>query len=63
MAARLHERRKRPCELIFPKQLGLNGAMVESRTRPLPKVALRHCIALGIALALTYHRNGAKDHL
>jgi hypothetical protein len=65
--------------LILLKRLGLNGAMAESRTKTLkwgepsyltneirsgstiriPKAALRHCIAL----ALTYHRSGAKDYL
>jgi hypothetical protein len=38
---------------------GGNRSILLEADRPLPKAALRHCIAL----ALTYHRNAAKDHL
>jgi hypothetical protein len=38
---------------------GGNRSILLDAGRPLPKAALRHCIAL----ALTYHRNGAKDYL
>lgn len=40
-------------------QFGGNRSILFDADRPLPKAALRHCIAL----ALTYHRGGAKDHL
>ena len=36
-----------------------NRSILLDADQPLPKAALRHCIAL----ALTYHRNGAKDYL
>jgi hypothetical protein len=42
-------------ELTF----GGNRSILLDADRPLPKAALRHCIAL----ALTYHRNAAKDYL
>jgi hypothetical protein len=38
---------------------GGNRSILLEADRPLPKAALRHCIAL----ALTYHRNAAKDTL
>ena len=38
---------------------GGNRSILLDAGKPLPKAALRHCIAL----ALTYHRNGAKDYL
>jgi hypothetical protein len=38
---------------------GGNRSILLDAGRPLPKAALRHCIAL----ALTYHRGGAKDYL
>lgn len=38
---------------------GGNRSILLEAGRPLPKAALRHCIAL----ALTYHRNGTKDYL
>ena len=38
---------------------GGNRSILLDADQPLPKAALRHCIAL----ALTYHRNGAKDYL
>jgi hypothetical protein len=38
---------------------GGNRSILLDAARPLPKAALRHCIAL----ALTYHRGGAKDFL
>jgi hypothetical protein len=38
---------------------GGNRSILLDAGRRLPKAALRHCIAL----ALTYHRNGAKDYL
>jgi hypothetical protein len=38
---------------------GGNRSILLDADRPLPKAALRHCIAL----ALTYHRNAAKDYL
>ena len=38
---------------------GGNRSILLDADRPLPKAALRHCIAL----ALTYHRSGAKDYL
>jgi hypothetical protein len=38
---------------------GGNRSILLETDRPLPKAALRHCIAL----ALTYHRNAAKDYL
>ncbi|MDQ7247369.1 DUF1801 domain-containing protein [Dongia sedimenti] len=42
-------------ELTF----GGNRSILMDTDQPLPKAALRHCIAL----ALTYHRNAVKDHL
>ena len=42
-------------ELTF----GGNRSILLQADQPLPKAALRHCIAL----ALTYHRNGAKEYL
>ena len=42
-------------ELTF----GGNRSILFDAKKPLPKAALRHCIAL----ALTYHRSGAKDYL
>jgi len=42
-------------ELTF----GGNRSILLDARRPLPKTALRHCIAL----ALTYHRDGTKDYL
>ena len=42
-------------ELTF----GGNRSILLEADQPLPKAALRHCIAL----ALTYHRNAAKDYL
>lgn len=42
-------------ELTF----GGNRSILLEADRPFPKAALRHCIAL----ALTYHRNAAKDYL
>jgi hypothetical protein len=42
-------------ELTF----GGNRSILLDAKKPLPKAALRHCIAL----ALTYHRSGAKDYL
>jgi hypothetical protein len=42
-------------ELTF----GGNRSILLDADRPLPKAALQHCIAL----ALTYHRNRAKDYL
>jgi hypothetical protein len=38
---------------------GGNRSILLEADQPLPKAALRHCIAL----ALTYHRNGTKDYL
>jgi hypothetical protein len=38
---------------------GGNRSILLDTDRPLPKTELKHCIAL----ALTYHRNGAKDYL
>jgi hypothetical protein len=38
---------------------GGNRSILLDTDRPLPKAALKHCIAL----ALTYHRNAAKDYL
>jgi hypothetical protein len=38
---------------------GGNRSILMDADAPLPKEALRHCIAL----ALTYHRGGAKDYL
>jgi hypothetical protein len=38
---------------------GGNRSILMDADAPLPKEALRHCIAL----ALTYHRSGAKDYL
>jgi hypothetical protein len=38
---------------------GGNRSILLDADQPLPKAALRHCIAL----ALTYHRNAAKDYL
>jgi len=38
---------------------GGNRSILLDADQPLPKPALRHCIAL----ALTYHRNGTKDYL
>jgi len=38
---------------------GGNRSILLDADRPLPKAALRHCIAL----ALTYHQSGAKDYL
>jgi hypothetical protein len=38
---------------------GGNRSILMDADRPLPKAALRHCIAL----ALTYHRSRAKDYL
>jgi hypothetical protein len=42
-------------ELVF----GGNRSILLDADRPLPKAALKHCIAL----ALTYHRNAARDYL
>ncbi len=42
-------------ELTF----GGNRSILLEADRPLPKAALRHCIAL----ALTYHRNATRDYL
>jgi hypothetical protein len=46
---------------LYRDQLSFGGnrSIVMEADRPLPKAALRHCIAL----ALTYHRNGSKDYL
>ncbi|WP_459850956.1 DUF1801 domain-containing protein [Dongia sp. agr-C8] len=46
---------------LYRDQLSFGGnrSILLDADRPLPKAALRHCIAL----ALTYHRNGAKDYL
>ncbi len=38
---------------------GGNRGILLDADQPLPKAALRHCIAL----ALTYHQSGAKDYL
>ena len=38
---------------------GGNRSILMDADAPLPKEPLRHCIAL----ALTYHRSGAKDYL
>jgi len=38
---------------------GGNRSILLDAARPLPKAALKHCIAL----ALTYHRNAAKNYL
>ena len=42
-------------ELTF----GGNRSILLDAAQPLPKAALRHCIAL----ALTYHRNGGREYL
>jgi hypothetical protein len=46
---------------LYRDQLSFGGnrSILLDADRPLPKAALRHCIAL----ALTYHRNAAKDYL
>jgi hypothetical protein len=46
---------------LYRDQLTFGGSrsILLEADRPLPKAALGHCIAL----ALTYHRNGAKDYL
>jgi len=46
---------------LYRDQLSFGGnrSILMDADRPLPKAALRHCIAL----ALTYHRSGAKDYL
>lgn len=46
---------------LYRDQLSFGGnrSILFETDRPLPKAALKHCIAL----ALTYHRNGSKDYL